>query len=85
MNNQSPPSFTRHSSAGPTAGTVTGARARSPGPTVGSRKCGGVSRSDVGRKTTTTTPANLPPGGVSCWGVGMVASFQAETAAVWSI
>ncbi len=52
---------------------------------VGSRKCGGVSQSNVGRKTTTTTPANLPPGGVSCRGVGMVASFQAETAAVWSI
>jgi hypothetical protein len=52
---------------------------------VGSRKCGGVSRSDVGRKTTSTTPANLPPGGVSCRGVGMVASFQAEMAAVWSI
>jgi hypothetical protein len=31
---------------------------------VESRKCGGVSRSDVGRKTATTTPANLPPGAV---------------------
>ncbi len=49
---------------------------------VGSRKCGGVSQSDIGRKTTATTPANLPPGGVSCRGVGMVASFQVEMAAV---
>jgi hypothetical protein len=30
----------------------------------------------------TTTPANLPPGGVSCRGVGMMASFQVEMAAV---
>ncbi len=29
---------------------------------VGSRKCGGVSQSDVGRKTTTATPVNLPLG-----------------------
>jgi hypothetical protein len=40
---------------------------------VGSRKCGGVSWSDVGRKTTTTTPANLPPRGASCREVGMMA------------
>ena len=45
---------------------------------AGARKCGGESWSDVGRKTTTTTPADLPPGGVSCRGVGMVASSQGE-------
>ncbi len=49
---------------------------------MGSRKCGGVSRRDIGRKMTTTTPANCPPQSVSCRGVGMMASFQAETAAI---
>jgi hypothetical protein len=48
------------------------------------RKCGGESRSDVGRKTTTATPVNPPPGGVSCRGVELrrVASLCMGTAAV---
>ena len=52
---------------------------------AGSRKCGGESWSDVGRKTTTATPINLPPGGVSCRGVGRVASLSMGIAAVGSI
>jgi hypothetical protein len=37
-------------------------------PAGGSRKCGSESWSDVGRKTTTATPAYLPPGSVCCKG-----------------
>ncbi len=48
---------------------------------AGSRKCGGESWSDVGRKTTTATPTYLPPGGVCC----MVVSLRMGMAAVGSL
>ncbi len=52
---------------------------------VGSRKCGCISWSNIGRKTMTATPVNLSPGGVSCSGVGRVASLLMGIATVGSI
>jgi hypothetical protein len=50
---------------------------------AGSRECGGKTWSDGGRKTTTATPAYLPPGGVCCRAAGKVVSPASESRVVW--
>jgi hypothetical protein len=52
---------------------------------AGSRKCGGKSWSNIGRKKTTVTPTYLPPRGVCCRGAGMVVSLRMGMLAVGSL